>query len=204
MPLFRFFFAAWELPRLHKRSRVRSSRLAAVWKLSVFLQLYSLMPDDPQKKRKGSSKNRNAMWKLLTQNFTSLQNVKRKTSFRAIANAVRESAVCLHRSFATYKWVDGFHDGTDLQIDRGVTRLDGARGKMQVRRPHFRARGLPEANVLYWRMYVWHCWDFLAPPQHFSAPRVIWYPGNCSTLPLRYAPADWTLMQRVKSYRHLR
>jgi len=33
--------------------------------------------------------------------------------------------------------VDGFLDGTDLQIDRGVTRLDGARAKMQVRRPIF-------------------------------------------------------------------
>jgi len=31
--------------------------------------------------------------------------------------------------------VDGFLDGTDLQIDRGVTRLDGARAKMQVWRP---------------------------------------------------------------------
>ena len=27
-------------------------------------------------------------------------------------------------------------------------------------------------NVLYWNMYVWHCWYFLAPPQWFGA-RVI-------------------------------
>jgi len=52
------------------------------------------------------------------------------------------------------------------------TRLDGARGKKQVWRPHFRTWGLPEANVLYWRMYVWHSWDFLAPPEWFDA-RVI-------------------------------
>jgi len=70
--------------------------------------------------------------------------------------------------------------------------------------PHFRTWGLLEANVLYWRMYVWHCYDFLAPPQYFSAPRVIRRPGNCAPLPLRYAPADRTIMQPVKSYRCLR
>ena len=84
----------------------------------------------------------------------------------------------------------------------GITRLDGARGKKQVRRPCVRTWGLPEANVLYWSMYVWHCWDFLAPPQYFSALRVIRRPGNCA--PFCYAPADWTIMQRVKSYRRLR
>jgi len=36
---------------------------------------------------------------------------KRKTCFRAIASAVRETAVCLHRSFATWRWVDEFLDG---------------------------------------------------------------------------------------------
>ena len=33
---------------------------------------------------------------------------------------------------------------------RGVTRLDGARGKKQVWRPHVRTWGLSEANVLHW------------------------------------------------------
>jgi len=37
---------------------------------------------------------------LLTQDFTSLQNENEKPA-SAIASAVRESAVCLHRSFAT-------------------------------------------------------------------------------------------------------
>jgi len=137
-------------------------------------------------------------WQLITDSrFYKPPKWKRKTSFRAIASAVRESAVCLHRSFATKKWVDGFLDRTDLQIDRGVTRLDGAQGKMQVRRPHFRTWGLPEANVLYRRIYVWHCWDFWRPLSDSA-------PGNCAHLPLRYAPADWTIMQRVKSYRGLR
>ena len=55
--------------RLHKRSRVRSTQFStcccAVWKWSVFLQVYSLMPDDrPERKRKGGSKNSNAIWKI--------------------------------------------------------------------------------------------------------------------------------------------
>jgi len=33
---------------------------------------------------------------------------------------------------------------------RGVTMLDGAWGKYQVWRPHFRTWGIAEANVLHW------------------------------------------------------
>jgi len=33
-------------------------------------------------------------------------------------------------------------------MDRGVTRLNGARGKKQVLRSHVRSLGLSEANVL--------------------------------------------------------
>ena len=43
-----------------------------------------------------------------------------------------------------------------------------------------------EANFLYWRMYLWLCWDFSAhstviwrPPQRFGTPIVIRRPGNC-------------------------
>jgi len=58
---------------------------------------------------------------------------------------------------------------------RDVTRLDGARGKKQVWRPHVRTWwGLSEANVLHWRKYLWHCWDFSAPPA------VIWRPHSDS------------------------
>ena len=59
---------------------------------------------------------------------------------------------------------------------RGVTRLDGARGKKQVWRPHVHIWGLSEANVLYCRKYLWHCWGFLAPfavirrPENFPPP----------------------------------
>jgi len=38
-----------------------------------------------------------------------------------------------------------------------VARLDGARGKKRVWRPHVRTWGLSEFNVLYWRKYWWHC-----------------------------------------------
>jgi len=59
---------------------------------------------------------------------------------------------------------------------RGVTRLDGARGKKQVWRPRGRTWGLWEANVLYWRKYLWYCWEFS------GAPAVIRRPGSCSPL----------------------
>ena len=51
-----------------------------------------------------------------------------------------------------------------------LTRLDGARGKKKVWRPYVRIWGLSEANVLYWRKCLWHCWDFSASP---GAPIVI-------------------------------
>jgi len=79
---------------------------------------------------------------------------------------------------------------------RRVTRLDGARGKKQVWRPHVRTWGLSEANTLYLRKYLWHCWDFSAPtPQSFAAPRSDLVPHSdsapgelCPTCPPRYAP----------------
>jgi len=43
-----------------------------------------------------------------------------------------------------------------------------------------------------------------SPPRSIQRPRVIRRPGNCAPLPLCYAPADWTIMQRVKSCRCLR
>jgi len=50
-----------------------------------------------------------------------------------------------------------------LVPSRGVARLDGARGKKQVWRPHIGTWGLAVANILYWRKDLWHCWDFSAP-----------------------------------------
>ena len=48
-------------------------------------------------------------------------------------------------------------------ISRGVTRLDGNRGKKDVWRSHVRIRGLSEANVPL-KKYLSHCCDFSAPP----------------------------------------
>jgi len=33
--------------------------------------------------------------------------------------------------------------------------------------------GLSEANILYRRKCLWHCWDFSAPPQWFCPPSLI-------------------------------
>ena len=70
-------------------------------------------------------------------------------------------AVFSHRfvlgTFATTIWTVG-------DWNRGVTRFDGARGKKLVWCPHIRTWGISEANVLYWRKNLWHCWDFPALP----------------------------------------
>jgi len=50
-----------------------------------------------------------------------------------------------------------------LLTSRGVTRLDGARAKKQIWRPHVQTWDPSEANVLCWRKCMWHCWDFSAP-----------------------------------------
>jgi len=55
------------------------------------------------------------------------------------------------------------------QCSRGVARLDGARGKKQLWRPHVRTWALSGANLLHWRKHLWYCWDFRRPPQWFSA-----------------------------------
>ena len=49
-------------------------------------------------------------------------------------------------------------------MGRGATRLDGAWGKKQAWRLLVGNWGLAEANVLYWRKYLWHCLDFSAFP----------------------------------------
>ena len=91
-----------------------------------------------------------------------------------------------------------------------VTRLDGARGKKQIWRLHVWTWGLSEANVLYWRNYFWHCWDFRLPSQSFGAPIAICHPGNCGTrglCPPRYAPLynRWrTTDCQTESYSELR
>ena len=68
---------------------------------------------------------------------------------------------------------------------RDATRSDGARGKKQVWRPHVWTRGLLEAIALYWRKYLWHGWDFLAPHSVIRRPHSDSAPGElCSLDPL--------------------
>jgi len=67
---------------------------------------------------------------------------------------------------------------------QGVTRLDGARSKKQVWRPHVRTWALSEANVPYWRKYLWHCWDFSGPPAVIGhSPQCFDIRGICSPFP---------------------
>jgi len=75
---------------------------------------------------------------------------------------------------------------------RGVTRLDGAWSKKQVWRPHVRTWDRSEANVLYWRKYLWHFWDFW---HCWASPAVIRRPhsdsasgGLCPLNPPHCAP----------------
>ena len=69
--------------------------------------------------------------------------------------------------------------GFELHDEQGRNEVSWRLGQ-DVWRSHFRAWGLSEANVLYWRKYLWHCWDFAAPPQWFGAVELC---------PLCYAPA---------------
>jgi len=65
---------------------------------------------------------------------------------------------------------------------RGVPGLDVARGKKQVWHPYVRTWGLSETNVLYWRKYLWHCFDFSVPAA------VIRRLGNCAPMPPLVTP----------------
>ena len=63
-----------------------------------------------------------------------------------------------------------------------VTRLDGARSKKQVWRPHVRNWGRGEENMLHWRKHLWHFWTFRRPPYWFGAPMATRRLGNCASL----------------------
>jgi len=71
---------------------------------------------------------------------------------------------------------------------RGVTRLDGARGKKHVWRPHVRAWGLSQENVLYWWKYLWLVGTFRRSTQSFGASIVIRRPGTVPPCSPGYAP----------------
>ena len=73
---------------------------------------------------------------------------------------------------------------------RDVTRVDGARVNKQVSRPHVWTWGLYEANVLYWRKYLWHCWAFSVPHAVSRRAHGDSAPGElCPSCPPHYAPS---------------
>ena len=59
--------------------------------------------------------------------------------------------------------------------------VPGTISKFGVWHPHVRTWGLLEANVQYWRNYLWHCWAF-------SAPHVVIMRGWNSSFPPFIAP----------------
>jgi len=82
-------------------------------------------------------------------------------------------------------------------VGRGVTKLDGARGKKQVWRPYVRTWGLSEANVLYWREYLWHCWNFWPPLAVIWRPHLDSAPGELFPPSLR----PWQLVSSTPEER---
>jgi len=75
--------------------------------------------------------------------------------------------------------------------------------KKQVWRPHVQNCGLSEANVLYWRKYLWHRWDFSVPPsviwrnsQWSGIPVVARHPGKCAL----FAPLITPLRLRLHCF----
>jgi len=70
----------------------------------------------------------------------------------------------LKNTFLSYFFANFWRaDQTRTETARAVPRSDGARGKKRVWRPHVRNWDLSEANVLHWRKYLWHYWDFSTP-----------------------------------------
>ena len=126
---------------------------------------------------------------------------KRKCQFKALGllQAFEESPTGLRfHNFAIFLRVRGGSNKTHKVLDifsvvdvrsRGVTRLDGARGKKQVWRRHVRNWGLSEANVLYWRQYCNIVGSVWRPRSH-SAPHSESTPGELRT-PLSASLCPW-------------
>ena len=93
--------------------------------------------------------------------------------------------------------MDEFLDGTNLLIDRGITRIDGVQGKKQASAPMFEPEvyrkqmccieeGACDIVVTFWRLH------------NHSAPRAVFQRPQSDSAsvelrppcPLRYVPAD--------------
>jgi len=106
---------------------------------------------------------------------------KRKTSFRAIASAVRESAVCLQPRFAT--WVSGWVSwriwSPDWQGLNEVRWRPGQEASLAPPVSNLRSSGCKCTVLKNVRVTLLRLFD---APAIFQRPRVIRRPGNCAPL----------------------
>ena len=80
-------------------------------------------------------------------------------------------------------------------LNQGLNEVRWRPGQEASLAPHLRTWGLPVANVLYWRICLWHCWDFSATRSHSTLPAVIYLhhsdsvPGElCPPCPVLVTP----------------
>jgi len=140
-------------------------------------------------KRKAAAKIGIQYGKLLTDSrFYKPPKRKRETSFRAVASAVRESAVCLHRSFATCKWVAEFLDGTNWQGRNEDGLRPGQEASLACPCSNLRSFG---SKCTVWKKMLGTLLGLFCAPCSISAPPE-WF-GTREIAPLWppcYAPAD--------------
>jgi len=74
--------------------------------------------------------------------------------------------------------VDGLLDGTNLLIDRGVSRLDGRPGHNASLAPPFSNLTSSGSKCTVLKNLLVTLLGFLAPPQSFGAPAVFQHPQS--------------------------
>ena len=78
------------------------------------------------------------------------------------------------KQFSTCRWARGRNE---------VTWHPGQEAKFGA--PMFEPEVFRKHCVLYWRQYLWYCWDFSAPSTVIRRPIVNRRPGNCAPCSLR-------------------
>jgi len=74
----------------------------------------------------------------------------------------------------TNRWLTTLDIKVEISWKRYIQGRNEVRWRpgQDVWRPHVRNWGLSGANILYWRRYVWHCWDFSALPEVIRRPEI--------------------------------
>ena len=75
--------------------------------------------------------------------------------------------------------------GYAMALTRGITRLDGARGKNKFGAPMFEPEVFPKQIYCIEEGTCDIVGTFRRPPKCFSTPIVNWRPGNCASPSLR-------------------